>query len=303
MCVLSLILSVCHTIPESIAEVVMVRLANNSEHRLCEQNQYADSLSLPLSRHGHLMDEWMEKKVEYERNLTKLTEGHPHDWNRFQAFQEMGSCNQTCIGGACRNDTSKITCGVGDGTMEAPCVVYSIGGNNQWEFELDILEKTPCEVHTFDCTGSIERFKKPDNKKLHFHHVCLGTQNKNDTVGEFWTLEKMQKTLNHDQIDLFKMDIEGYEWPLLESWPVLTDIRSSTTVLPMQILVEVHYQTQMPELSFSSSVDWKFSTDMIYLESKLLQMGYSVVVRDDNKLCEHCTELTLVRIRCPPPLL
>jgi len=271
--------------------------------RNCDQNQYTSSLSLPLSEYGQLMDRWMEQRVEHERNISNATIGYPWDWTRFGAFQEMGSCNQTCVGGKCRNDLSKITCGVNEGTMQAPCLVYSIGGNNQWDFELDVLKKTPCEVHTFDCTGSIGRFKKPDNKRLHFHHICLGTQNKDaqSDNGEFWTLEKIQKSLKHNQIDLFKMDIEGYEWPIFESWPILTDIRSPTTVLPMQVLVEVHYRTQMPELSIHRR-DWKFSTDMINLESKLLQMGYAVMVRDDNRRCRHCTELTLVRVRCPPPL-
>lgn len=216
----------------------------------------------------------------------------------------MGSCDEVCIGGACRQDTLKTSCGVNEGEMKSPCVVYSIGGNNQWEFELDVLTKTPCEVHTFDCTGPIERFKKPEHNRLHFHHVCLGQRNKPGPEaetpkgsGEFWTLEKMQTSLNHSQIDLFKADIEGYEWGMFESWPTLTHTHASTTVLPMQVLVEVHYRTHMTELALSRN-DFKFSTDMINLQSHFLKMGYAVVARDDNRECAHCTELTLVRIRC-----
>ena len=219
----------------------------------------------------------------------------------------MGGCTQNCIGGPCRNDKSKITCGVNKEVMEAPCVVYSIGSNNQWQFELDVLAKTPCEVHTFDCTGPKERFKKPDNDRSHFHHVCLGTKNvdapapedRGAVHGEFWTLSKMQQTLKHTQIDLFKADIEGYEFPMFEAWPILTEISAATAVLPMQVLVEIHYQTQMPELSWHKRVDWKFSNDMVNLQERFLKMGYVVVVRDDNAMCRHCTELTLVRIRCP----
>jgi hypothetical protein len=224
----------------------------------------------------------------------------------------MGSCAQSCVGGACGGDKSKVTCGVSEGQMESPCVVYSIGGNNQWGFEVDVLAKTPCEVHTFDCTGPIGRFQKPDHERLHFHHVCLGTKNvpapdpstvgrgTADVHGEFWTMEKMQKTLNHTHIDLFKADIEGYEWPMFEAWPILTEMQSRTVTLPMQVLVEVHYQTQMKELHWNKRKDYKFSTDMINLQTRLLKMGYAVVVRDDNTHCQHCTELTLVRIRCPP---
>ena len=270
--------------------------------RLCSQNQYAKSLSLPLEEYRRLGKEWMDSKVEIEKKL--LDPGHKHSHDRFGAFQKMGSCVTTCIGGPCRKDVSKIACGADRDTTEAPCVVYSVGGNNQWEFELDVLAKTPCDVHTFDCTGKEARFKVPTEHgdRLKFHYVCLGTKNKDatGTTGEFWTLEKMQKTLGHDQIDLFKMYAEGYEFPLFDSWPILTDVRSPAAVLPMQILVEVHYQTQMPELSRFRREDWKFSTDMINLQSKFLQMGYAVIERDDNRRCAHCTELTLVRVRCPP---
>ena len=217
----------------------------------------------------------------------------------------MGECTQSCVGGPCKDDLSKIACGVNKEVMEAPCVVYSIGSNNQWQFEIDVLAKTPCEVHTFDCTGPKERFVKPDNDRLHFHHVCLGSKNadapekKSKVHGEFWTMRKMQQTLKHTQIDLLKVDIEGYEFLMFEAWPTLTDTSAATAVLPMQVLVEVHYQTQMSELSHSARVDWKFSNDMVNLQKHFMEMGYAVVVRDDNRMCRHCTELTLVRIRCP----
>lgn len=273
-------------------------------NRLCIQNQYAKSLSLPLEEYARLADDWIEHRTEHEKKLTALTIGHKHTHDRFQAFERMGSCDQTCIGGKCEKDASKIACGVKMNKMEAPCVVYSIGGNNQWQFEEDVLQKTPCEVHTFDCTGKESRFVKPDHPRLFFHYVCLGSKNKNatSTYGEFWTLEKMQKTLGHNVIDLFKADIEGYEFPMFESWSMLTDYRSSETVLPMQVLVEVHYRTQMKELAMSKKDDWKFGTDMIHLQARFLNMGYAVVIRDDNKACLHCTELTLVRFRCPPTI-
>jgi hypothetical protein len=267
--------------------------------RLCEQNQYAKSLNMSLEEFGQDMDKWLSNKVTIEKDLVFKTNGHPHTHDRFQAFQEMGSCEQTCIGGACRRDVSKIACGVDTKNMEAPCVVYSVGGNNEWQFELDVLQKTPCEVHTFDCTGDIERFQVPEDPRLHFHHICLGTTNKKTETGQFWTLDQMTSTFNHTKIDLFKIDIEGYEFPMFQAWPNRNHKTYDTAVLPMQVLVEVHYQTHMPELSGHRKINWKFSTDMINLQEHLLKMGYAVINRDDNRRCFHCTELTLVRIRCP----
>ena len=37
---------------------------------------------------------------------------------------------------------------------------------------------------------------------------------------------------------------------------------------------------------------------MIQLQEHLLKMGYVVSIRDDNKRCKHCTELTLLRVQC-----
>lgn len=274
--------------------------------RLCEENPYAKSLHMSLSAYGEAMDDWMANRVEIEKHLTIATVGHEHTHKRFEAFQIMGSCDFNCIGGECREDTSKFACGIDtdtqENTLEAPCVVYSIGGDNNWNFEMDVLAKTPCEVHTFDCTGDISRFQVPSNPRLHFHHICLGTQNEMKETGEFWTLDKITETFNHKQIDLFKMDTEGYEFPLLSNWPTRTDKSYESTVLPMQVLVEVHYQTQMPGLSENSKIDWKFTPDMINLHEHLLKMGYAVLARDDSQGCPHCTRLTLVRIRCPEVL-
>jgi hypothetical protein len=43
---------------------------NYDSNRLCEQNQYTKSLSIPLSEYAQHMDTWMSNKVEHERNLT-----------------------------------------------------------------------------------------------------------------------------------------------------------------------------------------------------------------------------------------
>lgn len=282
------------------------KISINQEHyedhsmRLCEQNPFAKSFNMSLETYGEALDTWIKNKVEIEKALVEKGRDHSHTHMRFEAFEVMGACNEVdCIGGACGRDVSKTACGVKD-TLEEPCVVYSIGGNNQWEFELDVLAKTPCEVHTFDCTGNITRFQVPENPRLHFHHICLGTENKENDTGEFWTLNKMTDTLNHKQIDLLKVDIEGYEFPLFQSWPNREHKTYERTVLPMQVLVEVHYQTQMPELSNWHRGDWKYVTDMVNLQEHLLKMGYATIFRDDNRFCPHCSELTLVRVRCPP---
>ena len=133
---------------------------------------------------------------------------------------------------------------------EDKCIVYSLGSNNQWEFELDVLEKTPCEVHTFDCTGRFSRYQVPQNPRLTFHHVCLtayprdpsAPPAKKNMVGKSWTLLEMQQKLGHKRIDLLKIDVEGSEIGLFRSWPQLEHLEESEQLLmPMQILVEVRH--------------------------------------------------------------
>ena len=102
------------------------------------------------------------------------------------------------------------------------------------------------------------------------------------------------------------MDIEGFEWPIFESWPELVKDRkmSEQTLLPMQIMVEVHYHTifdfllQYYNISDTSGY-FREPHHLVDLQAHLLKMGYSVVTRDDNKRCGHCTELTLLRTACP----
>jgi len=69
----------------------------------------------------------------------------------------------------------------------------------------------------------------------------------------------------------------------------------------MQMLMEVHYQTQFPDLRAphtGARTDFRSPRDIVLLQAHLLRMGYVVVERDDNRMCPHCTELTLLRTRC-----
>jgi len=272
--------------------------------RLCTENPYQNALSDSLEVIARRADAWLEHLPQYLVQARNDDLYRLHDHARFFPFDDnMTNClTKDCVGGACSSDLSKVVCGLAELQKQPSCVVYSIGGNNQWDFELELLQKTPCEIHTFDCTGRLERFQKPPHERLHFHHVCIGTQHRQGIrstevcegrkkCGPTWTLWEMQHHLKHDKIDLFKADIEGWEWPLFKSWPLLSNPdRSRDVNLPMQILVEVHYQSVFEE---------RLAMDIVKLQTRLLKMGYIVVVRDDNPQCLHCTELTLMRYRCP----
>jgi hypothetical protein len=273
-------------------------LSNVSEggrRNLCVTNSFSASLfdteSIIRSRLDALL-----KAQEWQKQL--ITLDPKTDWNheRFRVFNQVSSCNETIVGGLRGQDTSKIVCGIDN--LRPPCVVYSIGGNNQWEFELDILKKTECTVHTFDCTGPKSRFKIPtsaDRSRLFFHHECLGSS----PHESFFLIEELAEKHGHSKIDLLKMDIEGYEFSVFDSLFSPFSLKKNLEVLPMQILVEVHYRTQFADLLGNGSEDnWKREINLFDLNSKLLEAGYIVASRDDNSACNHCSELTLLRFFC-----
>lgn len=289
--------------------------SDTTKSLLCKKNPYVFSLNDSLSDIALLAEDWLAN-MDAHLLAAKKPEMLLHTHDRFFPFQPMSACNQTCVGGPCGGDESKIICGEEQlkQLKNRECVVYSIGGNNKWQFEIDILKDTPCEVHTFDCTGSISRFQKPDSDRLTFHHICLGasskpgpirnctTEGRNFVCGPTMTLSDIQSMLGHDHIDLLKFDIEGYEWPIFNSWPELSNVTSSAQfVYPMQILVEIHYRTQFPDLRLPGqkrSDDFRSAEDLVMLQAHLLKMGYAVIFRDDNRHCKHCTELTLFRFKC-----
>ena len=287
----------------------------DADSTLCTANPYIESLNTSLSDVAFQAKEWLR---HMDTHLTKARQPEmlQHTHARFFPFQVMSACEQACVGGRCGADASKIVCGMEqlDFLNDKKCVVYSIGGNNKWQFELDVLSGTSCQVYTFDCTGSKSRFQKPQDDRLSFHHICLGAASQpapefadnctQGICGPIMTLQEIQKMLGHDQIDLLKMDIEGYEWPIFESWPELSDNEADSIgfVLPMQILVEIHYRTQFSDLfrpnQTLKQADFKLPEELVRLQAHLLRMGYAVIVRDDNRACRHCTELTLMRFRC-----
>ena len=269
---------------------------SNQRVKPCD-NPFRASLTVSLDTVLTRMEEWLQ--TESYLGITVVSEGNSADHRRFRAFTELSGCNVTCVGGDCDSDESKQVCGLE--LLKAPCVIYSVGGNNMWAFEEDLLAKTECEVHTFDCTGPLSRFTAPVHERLHFHHVCIvspDTRSRDSNMeGQSWTLQKAQNELGHSQIDLLKMDIEGFEWPILTSWPELSEGPDRTRSLPMQVLVEVHYRTHMTDLGVEGH-DFKFATDMMRLSRHMNLMGYFTAINAYNPHCPHCTELTLVRARC-----
>ena len=119
-------------------------------------------------------------------------------------------------------DGGKLVCV--DHIIQNACIVYSLGSRLDFSFEIDVVRRLGCVVHTFDCTVG--------NPKgvpfgVSFHPWCVGGQDEQKIVssdlghqgetGQYYTLATIMSKLNHPNVDLLKMDIERYEFAVIDS--------------------------------------------------------------------------------------
>jgi hypothetical protein len=89
------------------------------------------------------------------------------------------------------------------------CTVYSIGSNNQWDFEMSIYNKTSCRIETFDCTcdGNVPNKIKD---RTRFHKICLGDRNKTVNGKQHLSWSEMNSVVGVKSAPSYlKIDIEG----------------------------------------------------------------------------------------------
>ena len=152
------------------------------------------------------------------------------------------------------------------------CVIYSIGSNGDFGFELGMQQQTgpgTCEFHIFDF-GNYEAAMRQSGLARAFYHrwglVKQKPPSKNwgwagsqkaptptiNTKGEFYGLLDIVRLLGHqdlDVIDVFKIDCEKCEWDTYTDW--------LSPEIPMlhQILVEVHGAPKDKALDFYDSME------------------------------------------------
>lgn len=148
----------------------------------------------------------------------------------FQRNWEPSYACFTAVRLGCPGDGGKWVCDpdryLGGGE---PCVVYSVGSNDEFSFERAVHAMNPrCEIHSFDPTVTNPR-NQPSYVTLH-PWALGGWDNDADSM---YTIPTMMRKLGHGRLALLKVDCEGCEFEALRVLPRFGVIE--------QILVEVHF--------------------------------------------------------------
>ena len=133
-----------------------------------------------------------------------------------------------------------------DPRIAHPCRVYSFGINDDPSFDKDLVRRWPsCTIYAFD--PSIGRNTGDDflGPNIKFYNIGLGGFNKHKGGWHVMTLDSIMKMLNHDHVNLVKMDIEGWEWETFLSWE-----KSGVYKKIGQLVGEIHFFNNMKSEKF-----------------------------------------------------
>ena len=215
-----------------------------------------------------------------------------------------------CVDGALTAPAAGGASGSSGAALAADAlVVYSLGSNNQFRFERDVVALCPrCDVHMFDCFATNYQ---PDGKRglaqdkyarvfgalspqqrarVHFHKLCIGTPPRKADPALWRTYRGAMAELGHAAVAVLKIDIEGGEFDVFNdlgmSAPSAARAARTEGVLPRQILLEAHLWSRRDE---KRDRKWYNFVRSAYA------VGYLPASREDNVACTFCSEFTLVR--------
>ena len=211
--------------------------------------------------------------------------------SRFDALGPVVQCPVSLLQSFGQGDDEKRACG---SPVESPCTVLSIGSNNQWGFERAVAAAAPaCHIHTLDCTVSAT-VPPSLRSRVTFHSICLGEEDQTLADGSrYLSWGTLVRKLGIEAPPMLKMDIEGFEWDVLESI-----VRSGSTLLPFSISVELHVWTEVKQVAWQGR--WRSVHETsTWMREMLSRGGYTLVDRHDNPLCSYCSEVVLARLLSP----
>ncbi|KAL4855471.1 hypothetical protein ACK3TF_004002 [Chlorella vulgaris] len=324
-------------LPDGRRRTKPLRVTDQTEWHVNATNALAEWRSALL---GNMLD--LYKRTEaaaYNGSDTPIVRIEPAGFDRYALFDAIVLCPD---GGPPRRvgsdgDGGKWLCplddGLGNETLAAAlvpadpppptrnqssCIVYSVGSNNQFDFEEAML-KLGCSVHTFDCFSPGTPASLMEGRHF-FHRVCshaatvtalfdscsLGHVNYEKDGRVFQTLDTVLKANDHSHIDILKIDIEGYEFEVLSGLHLL-----NSCAFPKQISMELHYHHlymmtphEMNRTHWDNML-WPMHelslAELVTVFGHLADLGYAATSREDNPLSVDgcCVEYSFIRVERP----
>lgn len=219
-----------------------------------------------------------------------------HRWDA--ALGPIGpTCSNLIQLGTKRGDGYKYMCLPADNRTDASaatkskeCHIISVGGNDNWKFEVAAADQLGCVIHTFDCTlpdGTPKH--KPRRDDIRFYNYCIDGESRSDSQGrQYLTYGDMLKTAGiQTPPAYFKLDVEGFEYD------IFTEMMQSPDLLPQQIQVELHWGTRMTDLSWMPRL--RTSGEIALMAEMMFHGGFLPVHLDFNPYCAPCMEVLYFR--------
>ena len=145
------------------------------------------------------------------------------------------------------------------------------------------------QIYTFDCTGN---WSDPTTT---FNPWCISDRTFKDENGrQFMTLDDMMKGVGVSSISLFKIDVEGHEYKVLNALA-----KAPRHLLPKQMLIELHFQSNLLKGAFPNGDDPKEGQNVagmaLEVYGQFSMLGYKIALREMNIFSDCCAEYVLIR--------
>mmetsp|Transcript_3677 Transcript_3677/g.4076 ORF Transcript_3677/g.4076 Transcript_3677/m.4076 type:complete len:325 (+) Transcript_3677:115-1089(+) len=135
-------------------------------------------------------------------------------------------------------DGAKFVCDVLELSEDPlPCIVYSVGSADNFDFENNLLKYADCEIHTFDPKGTKAENLDP---RIHFHPYAWVHKPRQKHLKTQRTWDQIMKELGHDHIDILKIDVEGGEYGIIPQ--VFSSQEGSIPI--WQMIMETHFYSK-----------------------------------------------------------
>jgi len=171
--------------------------------------------------------------------------------------------------------------------------VYAGGIDGSPQFE-ESIAKLGANVFAFDCTNTAN----PAWTLFKFYSWCIGTETSLENTdrpkiadSKFYSLGTIKQKLGHHKINMLKIDIEGFEWDILQN----EIIKGRDEDLPDQILFELHTEGADPSWVPPNVVANKtiYAVNLLFWE--LRKRGYQVANKELNNGDNKCAEFVVLR--------